>query len=630
MRSTVRRPDPSRLKKPQNVPRTAGFVALIILFGMIFLAATNKSAPAEEISFTEVVQLAEEEKIDNIIQTGNELEIELKVALSGKEDLGTQRQSRKDTDTSLSDPQIIAQTFDLQLEKESGSGQLWLTVGVSVLPVVAIIVFFWFVMRQAQGQGNQAMNFGKSRARIYGGKTPEDISFKDIAGNDSAKQDLQEVVEFLKFPKKFRDLGAKIPKGVLLVGPPGTGKTMLARAVANEANVPFFSISGSEFVEMFVGVGASRVRDLFAKAKKNAPCIIFIDEIDAVGRRRGSGLGGGHDEREQTLNQILVEMDGFEQGSNVIVLSATNRADVLDPALLRPGRFDRNVQISLPDRREREAILRVHFANKPVDETVDLKALAAKTAGSSGADLANIANESAIVAARHNAKQIANPDVTEAFEKVAIGPERKYKIMTAKDIAITAYHEAGHAIVGHVLPDSDLVHKVTIIPRGETGGVTWFIPEEDKSYHSIVEYKDIMARMLGGRIAEKIVYGSDHITTGAGNDLQKATDLAREMVIEQGMGEHLRNQVFHHDEGGMMIDRMVHERPYSEETARLIDREVETLIKEAARRAEEVITSNREFLEKLKERLVQKETLEAAEVVELLKGTQMPKSAALY
>lgn len=440
---------------------------------------------------------------------------------------------------------------------------------------------------------------------------------------------MQEVVEFLKFPKKFEAVGAKIPKGVLLIGPPGTGKTMMARAVAGEANVPFFSISGSEFVEMFVGVGASRVRDLFAKAKKNSPCIIFIDEIDAVGRKRGSGMGGGHDEREQTLNQILVEMDGFEQGTTVIVLAATNRADVLDPALLRPGRFDRRVNIDLPDRKDREAILKIHFAKKPLAKNVDLDALAAKTAGSSGADLSNMANEAAIVAARNNRHQISQDDVTSAFERVAIGPERKTKVMSEKEKELTAYHEAGHAIVGHVLPDSDTVHKVTIIPRGGTGGVTWFIPPEDKNYHSIIEYKDVLARMLGGRIAEEVVYGSDRVTTGAGNDLQKAAELAREMIVSQGMGKKLRDQVFH-TEDGIMMERIMHDRQYSDETAKIIDDEVESLITEAGTRARQVIKANRAKLEDLKDRLLKNETVEAAEVLEVLKGTVMPKEAQLY
>jgi cell division protease FtsH len=404
---------------------------------------------------------------------------------------------------------------------------------------------------------------------------------------------------------------------------------LLARAVAGEANAPFFSISGSEFVEMFVGVGASRVRDLFNKAKKNAPCIIFIDEIDAVGRRRGSGMGGGHDEREQTLNQILVEMDGFEQGQNVIVLAATNRADVLDPALLRPGRFDRRVNIDLPDRQARRQIMEVHFKDKPIGKDVDLDALAAKTAGSSGADLANIANEAAILAARHNRKVIENEDVVSAFEKVAIGPERKSKVMSEKEKELTAYHEAGHAVVGHVLPDSDMVHKVTIISRGPAGGVTWFIPPEDKNYHSIIEFKDVLARMLGGRVAEELIYGSDRVTTGAGSDLQKAAELARDMVVNQGMGEVLRDQVFHTDEG-MMLERLVHERQYSDDTAKIIDDEVENLIKEAARRARVVLKANMDKLEALKARLLEKETVEADEALKILKGSHMPKAAGLY
>ncbi|MCA9327136.1 ATP-dependent zinc metalloprotease FtsH, partial [Candidatus Saccharibacteria bacterium] len=497
-----------------------------------------------------------------------------------------------------------------------------------ILPVALIGALLIWMMRSAQGQGNQALSFGKSRARLYGNEKDK-ITFKSIAGQEEAKQDLEEVVEFLKFPKKFSALGAKIPKGVLLVGPPGTGKTMLARAVAGEAGVPFFSISGSEFVEMFVGVGASRVRDLFAKAKKNAPCIIFVDEIDAVGRRRGSGMGGGHDEREQTLNQILVEMDGFEQGQNVIVLAATNRADVLDPALLRPGRFDRRVGIGLPERADRLAVLQIHFKDKPLAKTVDLDSLAAKTAGSSGADLANIANEAAIIAARNNHSQITSEDVTEAFERVAIGPERKSKVMNEQEKELTAYHEAGHAIVGHVLPDSDVVHKVTIIPRGGTGGVTWFIPPEDKSYHSVLEYKDILARMLGGRIAEEVIYGKDRVTTGAGNDLQKAAELARDMVTQQGMGSKLRDQVFHADEG-IMMERIMHEREYSDETAKIIDDEVEALITEAAKRARNVIKANMTQLKRLKDALLEKETVEADEVAKLFEGSHLPKDAALY
>jgi cell division protease FtsH len=601
-----------------------GFIALIILFGLIIFAAYGQPNKLKEVPLSDVVRRANSGEISKITIKDNTLEVTKK-----GEDKPSET-STKESGSTIYEQGLRTDVEGLVVDPQpaSSAGSTWASIGINLLPVIIISLVLFFMLRSAQGQGNQALSFGKSRARLYGNEKDK-VTFANIAGSDEAKQDLEEVVEFLKFPKKFESVGARIPKGVLLVGPPGTGKTMLARAVAGEANAPFFSISGSEFVEMFVGVGASRVRDLFAKAKKNAPCIIFIDEIDAVGRRRGSGMGGGHDEREQTLNQILVEMDGFEQGTNVIVLAATNRADVLDPALLRPGRFDRRVNISLPDRKDREAILKVHFSKKPVSKTVDLDALAAKTAGSSGADLANIANEAAIIAARKNRREIIQSDVTEAFEKVAIGPERKSKIMSDKEKELTAYHEAGHAIVGHVLPDSDMVHKVTIIPRGGTGGVTWFIPPEDKSYHSIIEYKDVLARMLGGRIAEEIIYGPDRVTTGAGSDLQKAAELAREMVVNQGMGKKLRDQVFHVEEG-MMLERMVHERQYSDETAKIIDDEVEALITEAAERARAVMKVNREKLEVLKDRLLEKETVEAEEVIEILNGSVLPKAAALY
>jgi cell division protease FtsH len=610
----------------RNRFKNAGFIALLVLFALVFFAAFSTPTHLNDISFSKVVSDANNGKLSKIVVNGEELQVTPK-----GESKATER-AFKDPSSSLYEqglkPAIDQGKVTVTNKPSSNNDSLWLTLVSSVLPIVLIALFLIWMLRSAQGQGNQALSFGKSRARLYGNEKDK-VVFRDVAGNEEAKQDLQEVVEFLKFPKKFESVGAKIPKGVLLIGPPGTGKTMLARAVAGEANAPFFSISGSEFVEMFVGVGASRVRDLFNKAKKNAPCIIFIDEIDAVGRRRGSGMGGGHDEREQTLNQILVEMDGFEQGQNVIVLAATNRSDVLDPALLRPGRFDRRVNIDLPDRKDREAILKVHFAEKPVSKDVDLDALAAKTAGSSGADLANMANEAAIIAARHNRKVIENDDVVSAFEKVAIGPERKSKVMSDKEKELTAYHEAGHAIVGHVLPDSDMVHKVTIIPRGHAGGVTWFIPPEDKSYHSIIEYKDVLARMLGGRVAEEIKYGNDRVTTGAGSDLQKAAELARDMIVNQGMGKALRNQVFHVDDG-MMLDRLVHERTYSDDTAKVIDNEVENLIKEAAKRAHEVLKANLHKLEVLKDALLEKETVEADEVLKILDGSHMPKTAALY
>ncbi len=619
-----------RPKQPGNqkstVLRNVLFWATIFLVGLFVFSIFSQQSTITEKPVSDIFTRANDGKIEKLIVEGRD------VYVVGKNDTDKNTASEKGL---VGEGSIYEQGLNkdapvlVQFSKPSEAGNTLMNLLSILLPVLLIGGLFLFMFRQAQGQSNQAMGFGKSRAKLYG-SDKQKVVFNDIAGAEESKEDLVEVVDFLKHPKKFADVKAKIPKGVLLVGPPGTGKTMLARAVAGEAGVPFFSISGSEFVEMFVGVGASRVRDLFEKAKKNAPCIIFIDEIDAVGRRRGSGMGGGHDEREQTLNQILVEMDGFETGTNVIVLAATNRADVLDPALLRPGRFDRRVNIGLPDRKDREAILTIHFKDKPIDDSVDINALAAKTAGSSGADLANIVNEAAIKAARSNRKVITNADVVEAFEKVAIGPERKAKVMNEYDKKLTAYHEAGHAIVGHVLPDSDPVHKVTIIPRGGTGGVTWFLPPEDRLYTSVIEFKDVLARALGGRVSEKVVFGDDRITTGAGSDLRKATEIARDMIIEQGMGTSLRDQVFHEDGGGMMFDRMVRDRPYSDDTAKSIDAEVEKLIREAARRAEVVIEHNRTHLDKLAAALLKEETIEEERVKELLKGATLPSAAALY
>jgi cell division protease FtsH len=599
------------------------FWAILIIGTLTVVALMNPQQGLKEVSISSVINRANKGEISKIEIQGTDVRVTPK-----GEDKATER-TEKEGASRLYEQGLQQNKTDVTVVPPSTTGDTIWNLAIIIVPVLIIVGFFLFMMRSAQGQNNQAMSFGKSKAKLYG-LDKEKVLFEDIAGNESAKQDLEEVVDFLKHPKKYEALGAKIPKGSLLVGNPGTGKTLLARAVAGEANVPFFSISGSEFVEMFVGVGASRVRDLFAKAKKNAPAIIFIDEIDAVGRKRGSGMGGGHDEREQTLNQILVEMDGFETGTNVIVLAATNRADVLDPALLRPGRFDRRVNIMLPEKKDREAILNVHFKMKPTDESVNIERLAAKTAGSSGADLANIANESAIIAARRNKKKITNDELTEAFEKVAIGPERKSTIMSDSDKEMTAYHEAGHAIVGHVLPDSDPVHKVTIIPRGGTGGVTWFLPPEDKSYTSIVEFKDILARAMGGRIAEELMYGKDRVTTGAGSDLRKATEIARDMVIEQGMGDSLRDQVFHEDNGGMVFDKIAHERPYSDATAEKIDANVKELLEQAAKRARVVLEKNRDSLDALAKALLEEETLEEEAVEKLLKDTKLPKEAALY
>lgn len=621
------RPNGSRRRKSSRRLKNIIFYAIIVALIVGIFATLQLGARQDEIAFSDLVKDVNDGKVSKIVESGSSLSIYMKDD-QGNEEEYPSKTSRIPTGASASEQGLDISKVKYEVNPPDTTGDMLWNLAIIFLPVILMVALFVWMMRQAGAQNNQSLGFGKSRAKLYG-QDKTKTKFAEIAGNDAAKQDLTEVVDFLRHPKKFLALGAKIPKGVLLVGPPGTGKTMMARAVAGEAGVPFFSISGSEFVEMFVGVGASRVRDLFEKAKKNAPCIIFIDEIDAVGRRRGSGMGGGHDEREQTLNQILVEMDGFEKDQNVIVLAATNRADVLDPALLRPGRFDRRVRITLPERPDRLAILKVHFKNKPTDD-IDLDALAAKTAGMSGADLANIANEAAIRAARLNHQKITNADVTEALEKVAIGPERKTNIMRDKDKELTAYHEGGHALVAELLPDSDNVHKVTIIPRGGTGGVTWTIPEYDRPYTSVTEYKDELAKALGGRIAEEVVYGRDHITSGASSDLHSATNIARNMIIENGMGTKLRDQSFHEDEGGLMMDRITREKPYSEKTAEEIDREVKDLIDEAANRAREIITNNRSYLEKLKDALLEKETLEADEVADLLKDAVMPESAKLY
>lgn len=623
-----------------NMVRSVIFTFLILCLGMVLimnLRFGGNGAKKTEVPISEVIQRANdpEGNIAKITVSGEELEITLK----GK-DTPTEV-SRKDPSGTLYDQGLVNHCEGMEGEaltkcqsaypviEYKENVNVWgivLDVALTVLPIIAIVVFLSWMMRQANAANNQSLSFGKARAQLYG-PDKKKVLFKDVAGNEAAKQDLTEIVDFLKNPKKYEKLGAKIPRGVLLAGDPGTGKTLMARAVAGEADVPFFSISGSEFAEMFVGVGASRVRDLFSKAKKNAPSIIFIDEIDAVAHKRDARGGAGRED-EQTLNQILVEMDGFDNESGVIVMAATNRVDMLDKALLRPGRFDRHVNVTLPERKDRLEILKVHFKNKPVEADVDLESLAKKTAGSSGADLANIANEAAITAAREGHKAISDADVTEAFERVAIGPERKSKVMNEKERKITAYHEAGHAIVGHVLPDSDPVHKVTIIPRGATGGVTWFLPPEDRSYKSIYELKDILARAMGGRVAEKIVFGADAVTTGASSDLKHVAELSKSMIIEEGMGNGLRNLVFPGEATGYYT--ITTEKPYSEKTAEQIDAEVKALSDEAAVRAEEVLTANRKVLDALAEELLKHETLEEKELEPILKDAKLPTKAKLY
>jgi cell division protease FtsH len=608
----------------KKIPKNAWYaiITLSILIAVVVLFGNGSplSKPPTQVPFSTVLEQIKQDKVESIQVSGDELTVNLKD--------GTKQKSYKEKYTSLSDFGVDYNKVKVEA-KNPDNNNLLLDIILSLLPIVIIIGFFYFIMKQAQGSNSQAMSFGKSRARVSG-MDKNKVKFKDVAGAQEAKVELQEIVEFLKYPGKFEALGAKIPKGVLLFGRPGTGKTLLARAVAGEADVPFFTISGSEFVEMFVGVGASRVRDLFSKAKKNAPCIIFIDEIDAVGRQRGAGLGGGHDEREQTLNQILVEMDGFEQGTNVIVMAATNRPDVLDPALLRPGRFDRRVTLDTPDLKAREEILEVHTQKKPLEKDIDFSEIARKTPGVSGADLANIANEAAIFAARANRKKITQADFHEAIEKIALGPERKSHILNDKEKKITAYHEAGHALLGHLLPNCHPVHKVSIVSRGMAGGVTWSLPVEDKHLHSLADFKDDIAMALGGRTAEKIIFGEENITTGAESDLKHANGLARRMVTEYGMSKALKNRFFGDEEGSVFLGKSFsQDKHYSEEMAAKIDEEVAKIIDEASRRAEETLAKNKAKLDQIAQTLLDKETIEGKDFDKLMDSpaTKKPTKA---
>ena len=493
----------------------------------------------------------------------------------------------------------------------------WTTILSSLLPMLLIVGIWFMLMQQSQGGGGRVMNFGKSRARRYDEDNIK-ITFKDVAGADEAKQELEEVVEFLKHPKKYNDLGAKIPKGVLLYGPPGTGKTLLAKAVAGEAGVPFFSISGSDFVEMFVGVGASRVRDLFEQAKKSAPCIVFIDEIDAVGRQRGAGLGGGHDEREQTLNQLLVEMDGFGANEGIIMIAATNRPDILDPALLRPGRFDRQIVVDRPDIKGRQEILKVHVKGKPISSEVELGVIARRTPGFTGADLSNLVNEAALMAARKNKNKIDMPEMEEAAERVIMGPERRSRVISDKEKRLTAYHEGGHTLVGMLLDNTDPVHKVTIIPRGRAGGYTLSLPKEDRYYATRSEMLDELKVLLGGRVAEALVL--KEISSGASNDLQRATSLARQMICEYGMSPELGPMTFGHRQDQVFLGRDIgRDKDYSEEIAAKIDKEIRKFIDEAYQKTESLLNENMDKLHLIADALIERETLEGEEIDQLMK-----------
>ena len=595
------------------------FVYLLIIVAVLTIFFTFFQAPSgsENLALSQVIQMAKNKQVRSIEVNDNTLSV---VGIDGQV-----YRSRKESGTSIfsileeSGADITA--VNIEVKGTSGLGNLF-GVLINFLPLIFFGAIILFMMRQAQGSSNQTMSFGRSRARMFVGNKPT-VTFSDVAGVEEAKQELHEVVEFLRFPERFVSLGAKIPKGVLLVGPPGTGKTLLGRAVAGEAGVPFFSISGSEFVEMFVGVGASRVRDLFDQAKRNSPCIVFIDEIDAVGRHRGAGLGGGHDEREQTLNQILVEMDGFDTGVNVIVLAATNRPDILDPALLRPGRFDRRVVLDAPDIHGRSAILDVHSKGKPLSQEVDLSRVAQQTPGFSGADLANLVNEAAILAARGSKKDIGPTEFAEAIDRVIAGPERKSRVITVKEKRITAYHEAGHALVARLLPNADPVHKISIIARGGMGGYTRLLPAEDRYLMSKGQFEDMIATALGGRVAEEVTFGES--TTGASNDLEHATSLARNMVTRYGMSDNLGPRTFGKKEELVFLGREISEqRDYSDKIAEAIDNEVHELIQNAYTTATDLLTTHSGKLAQISMYLIENETVEGDLLEELFDSDVPP------
>ena len=584
------------------------YLLIIAAFVIAIDAFSGQSANKSELSYTGFIQQVQQKKVESVTITNDH-------GIKGKLKNGTEFNSYAPSDETL-----IKTLQDNGVEITAAPPEQpawWMSLLGSAIPIIILVVLFFFIMQQTQGGGGRVMNFGKSRAKLMGEGNVK-VSFKDVAGAEEAKQELEEVVEFLKDPGKFTTIGAKIPKGVLLAGPPGTGKTLLAKAVAGEAGVPFFTISGSDFVEMFVGVGASRVRDLFTQAKKNAPCIIFIDEIDAVGRQRGAGLGGGHDEREQTLNQLLVEMDGFGANEGIITIAATNRPDILDPALLRPGRFDRQVIVGRPDLRGREAILKVHARNKPLADDVDLKTIAKKTPGFTGADLNNLLNESALLAARLNKKVITMAEVEEASEKVSMGPERRSHIVSEKDRKLTAYHESGHAIVAHLLPHADPVHKVTIIPRGAAGGYTMMLPTEEQNYKTKSQLLADIRVALGGRIAEALIL--DEISTGASGDLQSVTNTARAMVTRWGMSDELGPIVFGEQQEQVFLGKNLgHERNYSEEIAAKIDSEIHRIVEEAYKDVTKLLSENEKFLHDMANALLEEETIDSKAVDNLYK-----------
>jgi cell division protease FtsH len=602
----------------KNLIKNILFILLIFLvISSVFTLFSQPFEKEKEISLTQLVQDINQEKIKEITVSGNSLQIVYQDNSKAK--------SEKEIETSLSQSLINYGVETTKLKKvgvtTKEEGGVWTWIGpvlFTLLPLLLFIFFFWSFFRQAKGNAMQAFDFSKARARLFGaeGHPKQKITFKDVAGQKESKEELKEIVDFLKNPKKYLQIGARIPRGVLLLGPAGVGKTLLARAVAGEANVPFFSISGSEFVEMFVGVGAARVRDLFNTAKKASPSILFIDELDAVGRHRGAGLGGGHDEREQTLNQILVEMDGFERETNVIVMAATNRGDILDPALLRPGRFDRKVVLDLPDLNDREEILKIHCQGKPLNSNINLKEVAERTPGFSGADLANIVNEAAILAARRNKNQVSQHELLESIEKVLLGPERKSHILSKKEKKITAYHEAGHALVSSSLPGAEPIRKISIVARGVAAGYTLKMPSEEKKIKTKSEFLAEIATLLGGYCAERIKFGE--ITTGAANDLEVASALARKLVKEYGMSSLGPVSFGDKDELVFLGREITEQRNYSEKVATQIDKEVAKFIKEAENRAKRILSKKKGLLEKIAKTLIEKETIEKEEFEELI------------
>jgi cell division protease FtsH len=593
-------------------------IFLVIIGVVSFFNGNNE--PTENISYDQFVSHLEKGELTEVKMQPEGGVYEVRGKLKGDKEFITYITNNDPMLARLDQAAVKGQKLDVLKAKETSG---WVTFFTSIIPFVIIFILFFFLLNQAQGGGSRVMNFGKSKAKLYNDDKKK-ARFKDVAGADEEKQELVEVVEFLKDPRKFAELGARIPKGVLLVGPPGTGKTLLARAVAGEAGVPFFSISGSDFVEMFVGVGASRVRDLFENAKKNAPCIIFIDEIDAVGRQRGAGLGGGHDEREQTLNQLLVEMDGFGANEGIIIIAATNRADILDPALLRPGRFDRQITVDRPDVKGREAVLKVHARNKPLSSTVNLKSIAQRTPGFSGADLENLLNESALIAARRDKKKIDMEDIDEATDRVIAGPAKKSRVISKKERNIVAFHEAGHVIIGVVLDEADMVHKVTIVPRGQAGGYAVMLPREDRFLMTKQELLDKIAGLLGGRVAEDIVF--NEVSTGAHNDFQRATNIARKMVTEYGMSEKLGPLQFGQVQGPAFLGRDINnDQGYSDKIAYEIDMEVQRIIKESYERAKKIITENRSKLDLIANTLLEVETLDADQIKGLVDNGVLPE-----